>query len=349
MTAKGFEPMKAVVYYDENTIRYEDVPKPAVRDGEILVRMRACGICGGDLMRWYKKKAPVVLGHEITGEVVELGKGVENLSLGERVVVHHHAPCFSCHYCVHGDYVHCDRFSKNRIEPGGFAEYIGVSAAIARHDVLPLPDSISFEYGTLVEPLACCVKAMGRANLRPGDAVGVIGAGTVGVMNVALAKKTMGAGRVVVSDTLENRRSFAKRFGADVVVDPVRESFGAACREATGGIGVDTAIVAVSGSRALSEGIEAVRSGGTVVIFAPPAPGDTLPLDANRLYFTEKTLVSSYTASHLETRRALRLMESGAVDLRPMITRRFEMGRAAEAFRLAESREGLKVLITNEK
>jgi L-iditol 2-dehydrogenase len=214
-------------------------------------------------------------------------------------------------------------------------------------DVLALPEKISFEYGTLIEPLACCIKGMARANLAPGDSLGIIGAGPVGIMNIELAKKTMGVSTLVVSDTLENRRAYAKQFGADIVVDPVLGSFAAVSREATKGIGVDAVIVAVSGSKAVLEGIQAVRNGGVVVIFAPPAPEDSLTLDANYLYFTEKSLVSSYTASHVETRQALKLMESGEVDVRPMITHRFEMKEAAEAFRTAEAREGLKVLVTN--
>jgi L-iditol 2-dehydrogenase len=340
--------MKAVVYYDEKTIKCEEVLKPAVHDGEILVRMKVCGICGGDLMHWYrKKKAPLVLGHEITGEVVELGKGVDDFSLGERVFVHHHAACMTCHYCVHGDYIHCRQFSVNRIEPGGLAEYIRVSPPIVKADVLALPEKISFEYGTLIEPLACCIKGMTRANLTPGDSLGIVGAGPVGIMNIELAKKTMGVSTLIASDTLETRRAYAKQFGADIVVDPVRSSFAAVSKEATKGIGVDAVIVAVSGSKAVLEGIQAVRNGGVVVIFAPPAPEDPLPLDANYLYFAEKSLVSSYTASHVETRQALKLMESGEVDMRPIITHKFDMMDAAEAFRTAEAREGMKVLVTN--
>jgi L-iditol 2-dehydrogenase len=171
--------------------------------------MRACGICGGDLMSWYKK-APLDLGHEVAGEVVEARGGEARVKVGDRVFVHHHVACHACHFCAHQDYVHCAQFSQNRIYPGGFAEYIRVSAPIARGDVLTLPSQLSFETGTLVEPLACCIKGINRAGLLPGDSLGVIGAGPVGIMSIALARRTRGAGIVIAADTVESRRRYAR-------------------------------------------------------------------------------------------------------------------------------------------
>jgi len=340
--------MKAIVYYNESTIRCEEVPKPSLQDGEIIVRMRACGICGGDLMHWYRKqKAPLVLGHEVTGEVAEVAAGVESVAPGDRVFVHHHIACHTCHYCLHGDYVHCADFPRNRIEPGGFAEYIRVSAPIVRGEVLHLSERLSFEYGTLVEPLACCLKGLSRTSLRPGDTIGIIGAGPIGIMIAELARKTRGVGTVIISDTIESRRRHAKQYYADIAVDPIQTSFISVTKEATAGSGADAVIVTVSGSRAIQEGIEAVRNGGVVVIFAPPAPQDLLTVNPNALYFAEKQLVSSYTSSHVDTRQALRLLDSGVVDLQRIITHSYKLAQAEEAFRLAESREGMKVVITN--
>ena len=340
--------MKAVVYYDEETIKCEEYPKPDIQDGEILVKMKVCGICGGDLMHWYRKKAaPQVLGHEITGEVVELGNGVEDLKLGDRVFVHHHIACLTCNYCVHGDYIHCSQFSKNRIYPGGLAEYIKVSSPIVRGDVLRLPDNISYEYGTLIEPLACCIKGMAKTKLRPGDSLGIIGAGPIGIINIELAKKVFGVGKVVASDMLENRRGYAEEYGAQVTVNPSESSFVEVTRKVTDGIGLDAVIVTVSSSQAILEGIESVRNGGVVIIFAPPPPDVVMTLNPNALFFSEKWLVSSYTSSHIETREALKLLSSDTVDLRNLITCTFEMEKAAKAFRMAEAREGMKILISS--
>jgi len=340
--------MKAVVYYNEDNIRCEDIVKPVIGDGEILVRMKACGICGGDLMHWYRRtKAPLVLGHEITGEVIELGAGVENFKIGDRVFVHHHIACLTCHFCLHGDFIHCSRFSKNRIYPGGFAEYIRVSAPIVNGDVLLLPPAVSYEYGTLIEPLACCIKGIARTGLELGDLLLIIGAGPVGIMNIQLAKRVMGAGTVIVSETLERRRQYAKQFGADIVVDPSKQQIIRVVRDASNGVGADAVMVNVSNVPAIQQGLEAVRNGGVVVIFAPPAPEESLTLNSNELFFTEKKIVSSYTASHQETRQALKLLESNTVDLKGIITHGYEMENAADAFREAEQREALKVVITN--
>jgi L-iditol 2-dehydrogenase len=340
--------MKAVVYYDENNIRCEDVEKPKIREGEILVHMKVCGICGGDLMHWYRKSSqPLVLGHEITGEVVETGIGVENFTPGDRVLVHHHVACLSCRFCHHGDFIHCEQYKKNRIYPGGMAEYIRVSAPIVRSDVHLLPDSLSYEYASLTEPLACCVKGLTRTNLAPGDSLAVIGAGTVGIMNILLAKKIGGAAFVIASDVLKNRRQYAQRFGADLLIDPAELNFAETVKEATGGIGADAVVVAVSNSNAILQGLKAVRNGGVVLIFAPPAPDDEMTVSTNMLFFTEKRIVSSYNSSHVDMRRAFTLIASGAVDLNAMITHKFPMQKAEEAFRTAEGRDGLKVLITN--
>ncbi|MBN2323026.1 MAG: alcohol dehydrogenase catalytic domain-containing protein [Spirochaetes bacterium] len=341
--------MKAVVYYDENSIRCEDVETPKIKEGEILVRMKVCGICGGDLMHWYRTSAqPVVLGHEITGEIVETGNGVAKFKPGDRVCVHHHVACLSCRFCNHGDYIHCDQYKKNRIYPGGMAEYIRVSAPIVRSDVHLLPDSLSYEHASLSEPLACCIKGMDRTNLAPGDSVAVIGAGTVGIMNILLAKKIKGASFVIASDVLENRRQYAKRFGADLVLDPTEVNFAEAVKEATGGIGVDAVIVAVSNSNAILQGLNAVRNGGVVLIFAPPAPDDEMTVSTNMLFFTEKRIVSSYNSSHVDMHRAFTLIASKTLDLDAMITHKFPMQKAAEAFSAAQGRDGLKVLVTNQ-
>jgi L-iditol 2-dehydrogenase len=307
-----------------------------------------CGICGGDLMHWYRKSSqPLVLGHEITGEVVETGIGVENFTPGDRVLVHHHVACLSCRFCHHGDFIHCEQYKKNRIYPGGMAEYIRVSAPIVRSDVHLLPDSLSYEYASLTEPLACCIKGLTRTNLAPGDSLAVIGAGTVGIMNILLAKKIGGAAFVIASDVLKNRRQYAQRFGADLLIDPAELNFAETVKEATGGIGADAVVVAVSNSNAILQGLKAVRNGGVVLIFAPPAPDDEMTVSTNMLFFTEKRIVSSYNSSHVDMRRAFTLIASGAVDLNAMITHKFPMQKAEEAFRTAEGRDGLKVLITN--
>jgi len=340
--------MKAIMYYDEKTIQCEEIAKPDIKHGEILVRMRACGICGGDIMHWYRKtKAPCVLGHEITGEIVQVSGEVNGFEIGDRVFVHHHVACFTCHFCVHGDYIHCSQFHTNQIFPGGFAEFIRVSAPLVKADVLKLPENVTFEYGTLIEPLACCLKGISKTIVTYGDSLLIIGAGPIGLMNIELAKKVSGVSRIIVSETLETRIEQAKRFGADVVIDPLKQSLPEVVKDATNGIGVDAVMVNVSNLQAIREGLESVRNGGILVLFAPPQPEEAIILNPNALFFTEKHITASYTASHIETRQALKLLASGKVDFQSLITNRFEMEKAQDAFHAAEGRKGLKVVITN--
>lgn len=341
--------MKVAMYYNPDDIRYEEMPTPEIGQDEILVGMRACGVCGSDLMDWYlRSRAPLVLGHEPAGVVAGVGERVEGFRSGDRVFVHHHVPCLTCHYCTHGDYTVCAGFRETHIDPGGFAERFRVPAPNLRVDTLRLPNGLSFEEATLIEPVACCVKALRRSRILPGDTVAIIGAGTSGIIHTLLSR-SFGAGRTIVSDPIDYRLDAARRFGADLVVNPRRESLVEEVRGATGGRGADLVVVTAPNVRALSEGIEACRRGGALCLFAPTPPGEYLSLSPHRLFFSEITLVPSYSTSHVETRMALGLISSGRIRVGELITHRFPLSRTGEAFELAAgSRECLKVIVFNE-
>jgi len=181
--------MKAAMYYSQRDIRIEEMPTPKIREDEVLVKMKACGICGSDLMEWYlKTRAPLVLGHEPAGVIAKKGKKVRNFDAGDRVFVHHHVACLSCHYCKHGDYTLCDQFHNTNIKPGGLAEYFKVPAPNLQIDTLKIPEEMSFEEATLIEPIGCCMRALKKCNLQKGDSVAVIGAGATGIIHTVLAK-----------------------------------------------------------------------------------------------------------------------------------------------------------------
>ena len=192
--------MKVARYYSRHDIRLEEVPVPKIGPGEILVQVKACGLCGSDLMEWYvKEKAPAVLGHEPTGVVAEVGEGVAKFEAGDRVFVHHHVPCFTCHHCLRGYYTLCETFKATHLDPGGFAEYIRVPAPNVERDVLKLPPDMSFDQATLIEPVATCIRGIKRAGIQMGDTVVVIGAGVAGLILMQLAR-VLGAGMVVNTD-----------------------------------------------------------------------------------------------------------------------------------------------------
>jgi len=338
--------MKAAVYYSQKDIRIEEIPIPKVERGEVLVEMKACGICGSDLMDWYlKNRAPLVLGHEPSGVIVEKGVDVENFDVGDRVFVHHHVACLKCHYCMHGDFTLCEQFHKTNIIPGGFAEYFKVPAPNLNLDTLKIPDGISFDEATLIEPVGCCLRAIKKCGIRQGDSVAIIGAGTTGIIHTVLAK-VFGAGKVIVSDLIDFRLRAAQKFGADIVVNPLNASLNEVVKAETDGRGVDLAIVTAPSLEAYKAGLGVCRKGGKLCVFAPTEPGKFLEISPKELFFNELQIIPSYSASHVETREALKLIKSGKIRVGELITHRFPLVDAAKAFKTAlEDKESLKVVV----
>jgi L-iditol 2-dehydrogenase len=338
--------MKAAIYYNQTDIRVEEIPTPKIEHDEVLVEMRACGICGSDLMEWYlKSRAPLVLGHEPSGVIVERGKAVKNFDVGDRVFVHHHVACLECHYCLHGDYTLCEKFHKTNIVPGGFAEYFKVPAPNLQLDTLKIPDGISFEEATLIEPLGCCLRAIKKCGICRGDSVAIIGAGATGIIHTFLSK-FFGAEKVIVSDLVDFRLRFAEKFGADITVNPLRADLSEVVNAETDGRGVDLVIVTAPSIEAYKAGLSVCRKGGKLCVFAPTEPGKILEISPKQLFFNELQIIPSYSTSHVETREALKLIESGKIRARDLITHRFPLVEAAKAFKTAlENKESLKVVV----
>src|SRR5687768_5849718 len=212
--------VRAVEYRANDDVRLVEVERPRPGPGEIVVALRACGICGSDVLEWYMRpRAPLFPGHEVVGVVAAVGDGVDQLRTGDRVFVHHHVPCMVCPACRRGATTSCRRFKETRLHPGGLAEYVRVPAENVALDVLKLPDSLDFPAATFVEPLACCVRSIRRANVRPGDTVVVIGAGLTGLLHVQLAA-AWGATRIVAVDPIAERRQLAGELGATEVRSP---------------------------------------------------------------------------------------------------------------------------------
>ena len=342
--------MKVAVYYGSGDVRIEDRPIPEIESDEILVEMKACGLCGSDLMDWYlQSRAPLVLGHEPSGVVVKVGDKVENFHKGERVFVHHHVACLTCHYCIHNDYTMCEQFTKTHIIPGGFAEYFKVPSPNLKIDTFKIPDEISFEEATLIEPVACCIRALRKCKIEPSDTVAIIGAGPSGIIHTILARH-LGASQVFVSDFVDYRLKAAEDAGASVVVNPTREDFAKRVRTETDGRGTDLVVVTAPSVKAYIEALRVCRKGGTVCVFAPTSPNDKIEVSPNRLFFNELKIVPSYSTSHVETRMALQLILQGVIDTKKLITHRFPLEKIDGAFKTAkESKECLKIVILNMK
>lgn len=341
--------MKVAMYYSQKDIRIENTPKPKIGPDEILVEMKACGICGSDLMEWYlRNRTPLVLGHEPTGIVAEAGGQVKGFEVGDRVFVHHHVACLVCHYCIHGDYTMCEEFGRTHIQPGGFSQYFRVPAPNLTRDTLKIADNLSFEEATLIEPIACCIRALRKCNIQIGDTVAIIGAGPSGIVH-AMLSRYFGAGQVIVSDLIDYRLKAAKGLGSDLTVNPQEESLAEKVREVTDGRGADLVIVTAPNLKALADGIKVCRRGGTLCLFAPLQPEEQTRISPYRLFFSEITLIPSYSTSHVETRMALKMLGSEKLHVRKLITHVFPLTRVMDAFKTAaEGKECLKVVVLNE-
>jgi len=341
--------MKAAMYYSLNDIRIQDVPKPKIGSDEILVEMRACGVCGSDLMEWYlRSRAPLVLGHEPAGVVVEAGRSVKNFSVGDRVFAHHHVADLTCYYCKHGDYTLCPQFAQTHLEPGGFAEYFKVPAPNLQIDTLKLPDKVSYEEATLIEPVGCCIRAQNKVGVHKGDSVAVIGAGPSGIIHAMLAKME-GSRQVLITDLVEYRLKMAEKLGADLALNHQNENVAEKVKQATENRGADVVIVTAPNAKAVEDSVQMVRRGGKILLFAPTQPDQYARLSPHRLFFSEITVVPSYSVSHVETRKALQLIASGRLKVKELITHRFSLSQTKEAFQTAaKSKECLKIVVLNE-
>jgi L-iditol 2-dehydrogenase len=338
--------MQAVEYHNNHDVRIVELPVPTTGPGELLVQMRACGLCASDVMEWYMQpRAPLYPGHEPAGIVAAVGEGVTQFAVGQRVFLHHHVPCMVCHYCRRGSYSQCPTFRATRLDPGGLAEYVRVPALNVQLDVLPLPDDLSDEAATLIEPLGCCVRGIDRAGIQPGDSVLVLGAGSNGLMLARLAI-LRGATLVMIADPIAYRRRRAQEMGIDIALDPRSGPLIEQIYDFNDGRKPDIVVVTPSSTSVMQQGLELAGPGGTVLLYAPSSPQAQLPVSPNTLFFQEISLRASYSAGPHDTRQALDLLRSGRIQAEQLITHRFPLQDAASAFQLvATPGDALKVVI----
>ena len=338
--------MRVARWYNNRDVRVEEVPIPQIGSGELLVRVEACGICGSDVMEWYRlDRAPLVLGHEISGQVVAVGEGVEKYKESDRVSAAHHVPCHACHYCLSGHPTACDTLRRTNFDPGGLAEYLRLPAINVDCGVFRLPDDVSYEEATFVEPLACVLRGQRWADLQPGNSVLIIGSGISGLLHVQLAR-ALAAGLVVATDISDYRLEAALRLGADAVFR-AEEDLPARLRQLTQGYLADRVIVCTGAASAISQALNSVERGGTVLFFAPTEPGVTVSVSINELFFrNDVTLTTSYAGSPADYQTALELIRAGRVPVRQMITHRLSLAETKLGFQLvADAQNSIKVIV----
>jgi L-iditol 2-dehydrogenase len=337
--------MRVAMYYNNRDVRLEEMAVPSIGPGELLVRVRASGICGTDVMEWYRiQKAPLVLGHEIAGEVAAVGEGVKDYHTGDRVFVSHHVPCMSCRYCRAGHHSVCDTLRRTHFDPGGFAEYIRVPKINVELGTSRLPDEVSFEDGSFIEPLGCVVRAQRFARVGAGLSVLVVGSGISGLLHVQLAR-ALGAALIVATDVNDFRLKAARELGADVVLHAA-EGVPQKMRTANDGRLADVVIVCTGATPAVEQAFKSVERGGTILFFAPTAAGVNVPVPLYELWRDEITVTTSYAASPQDIAAAIELIRTRRVRVSEMITHRLSLAEAGLGFELVSSaRDSIKVII----
>ena len=342
--------MRVAMYYNNNDIRIEDLPVPKIGTGEVLMRVEASGVCGSDVLEWYRiKKAPLVLGHEVAGQVVEVGQGVDKFKVGDRVVAAHHVPCNTCAYCLSGHHTACDTLRSTNFDPGGFAEFLRIPAINVDRGVHVIPEEISYEEATFHEPLGCVIRAHRIARLSAGQSVLVLGCGIAGLLNVHLARFS-GAGKIIAVDFVPYRLDAAKEFGADEAIPPTEDIQASLCRVNNGRL-ADQVFVCTGAASAQIQAMECVERGGTVLFFAPTDPDVNTPLSINDIFFrNDVTLTTSYGAAPYDSWLALEIIRNPLMRVNDMITHRFTLAETQSAFQIvARAQDSIKVNIEPQK
>ncbi len=345
--------MRAAVYRGQGRVTVEEVPRPQIGPGELLVRVAVCGVCNTDIKKITGNLLPPprIYGHETAGTIAGVGEGVSGFTVGDRVVVFHHIPCGKCFFCQESLFAQCPTYKKVGItagfEPsgGGFAEYVRVMNWIVPRGVVKIPDGIPFEEASFVEPVNTCLKALRTARVKEGEVVAVLGQGPIGVLFLLLAKRE--GAEVFVSDPIEERLRRASELGAGAVFNPRRLDIGTAVLALTSGRGVDLAVVAAAVPDLVNVGIEAVRPGGRVLLFAQTDPAERVAIPTAQICMKEKQLIGSYSADWSLQEESARLVFERELPLRDLISHRFPLAEIESAIHLAANPQpdSLKVMV----
>ncbi|MGM0366831.1 MAG: zinc-binding dehydrogenase [Actinomycetota bacterium] len=333
--------MKALFCYSKDKFLIEELEKPPVGDDQLLLRMLLCGLCGSDIIKIFDKntKKPAVYGHEVVGEVVQKGKKVSRFDIGDVVVAAHHIPCFKCHYCRHKNHSMCRHFKETNIYPGGFSEFIRLSAEHIENTTFRLPEGQVLKEAVFIEPLACCIRAMERVETVKGDWFSVVGTGAIGMLFIQLIK--LYGCRAAAIDLDQERLNLARKMGADCIVNPAKDSTVETLRAASG-IGIDTAILTVTNRATVDEAIAYLRDGGTINIFGAAEKNIMVPLNFETIYKREITIKSTYSSTPDTLEKAYRLITDKKVDVSPLVSSPLPLSQFKKGLDLMLERKAYK-------
>ena len=348
--------MRIARYFSNDDIKTDEMPKPIISPEEFLVKVKKSGICGSDILEYYRKAKmkklgvdSLILGHEIAGDIVEIGEYVKHLKIGDRVFVSHHVPCFECHYCNQGHHTACNLLHTTNFDPGGFAEYVRIPKInIEKRGVYVLDRNVSYEEGVFIEPLGCVCRAQRLANVKKGFTVLILGCGASGLLHIQLAK-LRGAKKVIATDINEFRLQKAKEFGADEIFNASVE-----LPDEIKNINkyrlADIVIVCTGAVSAANQALECAAPGGKIIFFAVPEPWVYLNVPINKYWRNEITIMTSYGAAPEDLDEAYNWILSKRINVVDLITHRFPLSKTSEAFKVVcEASESIKVILEPDK
>jgi L-iditol 2-dehydrogenase len=341
--------MKVAMYYSNSDVRIEEMPIPTITDDELLVRVQASGICGSDVMEWYRiKKAPRVLGHEMTGDIVDVGKNVTQFRKGERVFVSHHVPCNTCRYCLNDQHTLCSTLHSTNFDPGGFAQYLRIPKINVDRGVFPLPKEMSYEEGVFIEPLACVIRGLRQAKMRAGLSVLILGSGISGLLHIKLCK-AIGATTLIATDINPYRLKTAQHMGVNAAIN-AEDDIPKQVKNHNNGRLADLVIICTGAVSAIHQALHSVDQGGTILFFAPAEPGVMVPFPVFDIWNKQITMVSTYAGSPRDIVEAIELIRSKTLLVTDMITHRLPMKETPKGFKLvAQAQQSMKVVIFPQK
>lgn len=333
------------MYYNNRDIRIEEMPLPKISQNELLVKVIASGICGSDVMEWYRiKKAPLVLGHEVTGEIVKVGKNIKQYKIGNRVFVSHHVPCNTCRYCLAGNHTVCETLHTTNFYPGGFSEYIRVPAINVDRGIFLLPKDLSFEEGTFIEPLACVLRAQRMVNFLPYQSMLILGAGISGLLHL-LTARALGVSRIFITDINDYRLNLAKELGATAVINAKKDIVNN-LRKTNENRLADLVVVCTSNLAAFQQALQCVECAGTVMCFAPTEPGVSFPIPVSEFWRKSIKILHSYGSSPQDAHLAVELLAQGTISVARLITHCLSLKETGLGFKLvSEAKDCIKVII----
>jgi L-iditol 2-dehydrogenase len=337
--------MKVAMYYNNNDVRIEEMPIPDINSNELLVKVRASGICGSDVMEWYRiKKAPIVLGHEITGDIVEIGKNVKEYRVGDRVFVSHHVPCNSCHFCIDNKHTLCKTLHSTNFYPGGFAEFLRVPEINVEQGTFILPREMTYDEGVFIEPLACVVRGIRIVGIKPEKNILIVGSGIAGLLHIKLLR-ALGSNNIIATDINDYRLKKANEMGADLVIN-AKEDICKEIKKHNDGKLADYIFLCTGALPAVKQAINSVDYGGSIMFFAPTEPGVNIPFPLFDLWKKEVKMFSTYAGAPDDINEAIELISSKRIEVRDMISHKLLLSEAEKGFRLvAEAKESIKVIL----